>query len=75
MVKVSAMVKKRLELDPCQKEACEIQKCLQAHNYKESACKDVLEAMRKCCENFRSDSKCCSGIHSKSNSQSGLLMK
>ncbi|XP_016123156.1 cx9C motif-containing protein 4-like [Sinocyclocheilus grahami] len=35
--------------DPCQKQACAIQRCLQANKYIESLCEDVIQAMRKCC--------------------------
>ncbi|ESO83794.1 hypothetical protein LOTGIDRAFT_132754 [Lottia gigantea] len=48
--------------DPCQKQACAIQKCLQANNYQESKCESVLEDMKKCCEKFGKLSGCCDGI-------------
>ncbi|KAL2101184.1 hypothetical protein ACEWY4_002945 [Coilia grayii] len=49
--------------DPCQKQACEIQKCLQANKYIESRCADVIEAMRKCCAaHSGKESVCCSGF-------------
>ncbi|XP_009097708.1 cx9C motif-containing protein 4 isoform X2 [Serinus canaria] len=49
--------------DPCQKQACEIQKCLQANNYMESKCEAALQEMRKCCARFaRGRSVCCSGF-------------
>ncbi|XP_077163447.1 cx9C motif-containing protein 4 isoform X2 [Paroedura picta] len=49
--------------DPCQKEACEIQKCLQANNYMESKCEAVLKEMRKCCGRYPPGrSVCCSGF-------------
>ncbi|XP_066570917.1 cx9C motif-containing protein 4 [Amia ocellicauda] len=49
--------------DPCQKQACEIQKCLQANKYIESRCKDVIRAMRRCCEIHAAEkSVCCSGF-------------
>ena len=35
--------------DPCQNKACAIQDCLAAHNYKESACQEVLKRMQDCC--------------------------
>nr|XP_056715751.1 cx9C motif-containing protein 4 [Euleptes europaea] len=38
--------------DPCQKQACEIQKCLQANNYLESKCEAVLQEMRRCCGRY-----------------------
>ncbi|XP_006632717.1 cx9C motif-containing protein 4 [Lepisosteus oculatus] len=49
--------------DPCQKQACEIQRCLQANKYIESKCEDVIEAMRQCCR-FHAGEKsvCCSGF-------------
>ncbi|XP_041943430.1 cx9C motif-containing protein 4 [Alosa sapidissima] len=49
--------------DPCQKQACEIQKCLQANKYIESRCADVIQAMRKCCAaQVGKESVCCSGF-------------
>ncbi|XP_064525757.1 cx9C motif-containing protein 4 isoform X2 [Pseudopipra pipra] len=49
--------------DPCQKQACEIQKCLQANNYLESRCETVLQEMRKCCARYsQGRSVCCSGF-------------
>ncbi|XP_019949980.2 cx9C motif-containing protein 4 [Paralichthys olivaceus] len=48
--------------DPCQKQACEIQKCLQANRYVESMCEDVIQEMRRCCENLAGNSICCSGF-------------
>uniref|UniRef100_A0A8C2H9H7 C-x(9)-C motif containing 4 homolog (S. cerevisiae) n=1 Tax=Cyprinus carpio TaxID=7962 RepID=A0A8C2H9H7_CYPCA len=49
--------------DPCQKQACAIQKCLQANRYIERLCEDVIQAMRKCCEAHAGEnSVCCSGF-------------
>uniref|UniRef100_A0A8C6U7U8 Cx9C motif-containing protein 4 n=1 Tax=Neogobius melanostomus TaxID=47308 RepID=A0A8C6U7U8_9GOBI len=48
--------------DPCQKQACEIQKCLQANKYLESMCEDVIREMRRCCETHAVNSICCSGF-------------
>nr|XP_043907277.1 cx9C motif-containing protein 4 isoform X2 [Solea senegalensis] len=48
--------------DPCQKQACEIQKCLQAHRYVERMCDHVIQEMRRCCENQAGKSVCCSGF-------------
>ncbi|XP_053299308.1 cx9C motif-containing protein 4 [Pleuronectes platessa] len=48
--------------DPCQKQACEIQKCLQANKYVESMCEDVIREMRRCCETQARISICCSGF-------------
>ncbi|XP_078612978.1 cx9C motif-containing protein 4-like [Branchiostoma floridae x Branchiostoma japonicum] len=49
--------------DPCQRQACDIQVCLQANNYKESRCESVLRAMERCCEKpWAQDSVCCSGF-------------
>ncbi|XP_076436001.1 cx9C motif-containing protein 4-like [Babylonia areolata] len=49
--------------DPCQKQACEIQKCLQAHKYQESQCEDVINAMLQCCAKFQDlESVCCAGF-------------
>ncbi|XP_053194755.1 cx9C motif-containing protein 4 [Scomber japonicus] len=48
--------------DPCQKQACAIQKCLQANKYVESMCQDVIREMRRCCETHAANSICCSGF-------------
>ncbi|XP_030430305.1 cx9C motif-containing protein 4 isoform X1 [Gopherus evgoodei] len=49
--------------DPCQKQACEIQKCLQANNYLEARCEAVLQEMRRCCAQYpKGRSICCSGF-------------
>ncbi|XP_024054953.1 cx9C motif-containing protein 4 isoform X1 [Terrapene carolina triunguis] len=49
--------------DPCQKQACEIQKCLQANNYLEARCEAVLQEMRRCCAQCpKGRSICCSGF-------------
>uniref|UniRef100_A0A8D0C3E7 Cx9C motif-containing protein 4 n=1 Tax=Salvator merianae TaxID=96440 RepID=A0A8D0C3E7_SALMN len=52
--------------DPCQKYACEIQKCLQANNYVESKCEAVLQKMRRCCAQYpEGRSISCSGFNVK----------
>ncbi|KAM4535382.1 cx9C motif-containing protein 4 [Fundulus heteroclitus] len=48
--------------DPCQKQACAIQKCLQANKYLESLCEEVIRDMRRCCEAQGGNSVCCSGF-------------
>ncbi|XP_036380170.1 cx9C motif-containing protein 4 [Megalops cyprinoides] len=49
--------------DPCQKQACAIQKCLQANKYIESRCEDVIREMRRCCAaHAGEESVCCSGF-------------
>lgn len=48
--------------DPCQKQACAIQKCLQANNYKEEACTSFIKEMLKCCEKWKTMSGCCDGF-------------
>ncbi|XP_040261460.1 cx9C motif-containing protein 4 [Bufo bufo] len=50
--------------DPCQKEACAIQKCLQLNHYRESNCAQEIQAMRICCSKLTTpQSICCSGFH------------
>ncbi|XP_066212156.1 cx9C motif-containing protein 4 isoform X1 [Saccopteryx leptura] len=52
-----------LQKDPCQKQACEIQKCLQANNYMESKCQAVIQELRKCCARYpKGRSAVCSGF-------------
>ncbi|XP_074864284.1 cx9C motif-containing protein 4 [Carettochelys insculpta] len=49
--------------DPCQKQACEIQKCLQANNYQETRCEAAFQEMRRCCARYpKGTSVCCSGF-------------
>ncbi|XP_053708463.1 cx9C motif-containing protein 4 [Synchiropus splendidus] len=48
--------------DPCQKQACDIQKCLQANKYMESQCEEVIREMRRCCQTHANNSICCSGF-------------
>ncbi|XP_037055273.1 cx9C motif-containing protein 4 isoform X1 [Peromyscus leucopus] len=49
--------------DPCQKQACEIQKCLQANNYMESKCQAVIQELHKCCARYpKGRSLVCSGF-------------
>ncbi|XP_072180329.1 cx9C motif-containing protein 4-like [Diadema setosum] len=68
--------------DPCQRQACDIQACLQAYKYNEAKCIHVIEAMRKCCDKFDSQqSVCCSGFlkthgrHSRKGSESESSVK
>lgn len=51
-----------MKADPCQKQACAIQKCLQEHNYQEEACVKFIEEMHKCCDKWKDMSGCCSGF-------------
>ncbi|XP_022710257.1 cx9C motif-containing protein 4-like [Varroa jacobsoni] len=48
--------------DPCQKQACDIQRCLQANHYKEALCTEAFRAMDKCCEKWAEKSGCCAGF-------------
>ncbi|XP_061838104.1 cx9C motif-containing protein 4 [Nerophis lumbriciformis] len=48
--------------DPCQKQACAIQACLQANKYVEVKCVDVIHHMRECCRIHAEHSACCSGF-------------
>ncbi|KAL8592465.1 hypothetical protein ACOMHN_021407 [Nucella lapillus] len=49
--------------DPCQRQACDIQKCLQAHHYQESQCGEVIRAMLQCCAKYGDrESVCCAGF-------------
>ncbi|KAL4220457.1 Cx9C motif-containing protein 4 [Mactra antiquata] len=50
------------EVDPCLKKACAIQECLQAKNYQESKCENVIQAMVECCEKYGDKSNCCAGF-------------
>ncbi|KAK4873300.1 hypothetical protein RN001_015329 [Aquatica leii] len=48
--------------DLCKVFACKIQSCLEANEYKESACKDAFEDMRQCCIAWGTRSFVCEGI-------------
>ncbi|XP_029463052.1 cx9C motif-containing protein 4 [Rhinatrema bivittatum] len=59
--------------DPCQKQACQIQKCLQANNYMESKCEVVMREMRLCCARQpRGTSASCSGFEKEEESKEKL---
>ncbi|RDD38490.1 Cx9C motif-containing protein 4 [Trichoplax sp. H2] len=52
--------------EPCKDIACAIQVCLRDNHYQEDKCKDILEAMRRCClKPNAKNSICCSGFKSK----------
>ncbi|XP_056395354.1 cx9C motif-containing protein 4 [Hyla sarda] len=62
-----------LRKDPCQKAACEIQKCLHFNNYMESKCKPEIEAMRLCCSKLvTQQSICCSGFQDQQGAKEDL---
>ncbi|RKP05449.1 mature T-cell proliferation 1 neighbor protein-like protein [Thamnocephalis sphaerospora] len=44
---------RKSETPPCQREACDIQACLQSNGYNEARCKRVIEALRVCCQRLR----------------------
>lgn len=48
--------------DPCLKYACELQKCLQANDYKEELCTKIMEDMLTCCEKWKEKAECCLGF-------------
>ncbi|XP_072837619.2 cx9C motif-containing protein 4 isoform X1 [Pogona vitticeps] len=65
-----AMAKK----DPCQKYACEIQKCLQANKYIESKCEAVFQEMRRCCARYpKGISVVCSGFESEAKEKTNQM--
>jgi hypothetical protein len=39
----------------CQREACGVQSCLQANNYKEEFCAGEIEKLKKCCSKLKPD--------------------
>ncbi|XP_069978194.1 cx9C motif-containing protein 4 isoform X1 [Penaeus vannamei] len=51
-----------MKSDPCQKQACAIQYCLQKNKYQESACQAEIEALRNCCKKWSKESGCCAGV-------------
>jgi len=52
--------------DPCMKQACDIQVCLQGNNYNEDKCKKFFESLTKCCEKFWKNSVVCEGVPTES---------
>lgn len=48
--------------DPCQKQACAIQYCLQKNKYQEAACLREIQALKDCCRKWRKESGCCGGV-------------
>ncbi|XP_034244882.1 cx9C motif-containing protein 4 [Thrips palmi] len=48
--------------DPCKPFACAIQDCLNAKNFQESACVDVIENLNECCRHWKHKSLVCSGM-------------
>lgn len=61
--------RRRLAEKRCKNEACKIQSCLQANNYKESACVLEVASFLECCEGLPADirkySVYCSGAKRK----------
>ncbi|KXN70173.1 hypothetical protein CONCODRAFT_78994 [Conidiobolus coronatus NRRL 28638] len=39
--------------NPCQKEACDIQSCLQKNNYSDAKCIDFINKLADCCLQLR----------------------
>ncbi|XP_075429219.1 cx9C motif-containing protein 4 [Ascaphus truei] len=57
--------------DPCQRQACAIQRCLQAHSYMERMCEAELQAMHLCCSKYTAQqSPCCSGFQNQHRAES-----
>ena len=56
------MASKKGSHDPCKKESCDIQRCLNEHNFDDQRCLDTIEMMLKCCRVWREKSICCSGF-------------
>ena len=53
----------RKKREPCQAEACAIQKCLQENNLQQDMCKDTIYNMIKCCAQIEARSiPRCSGF-------------
>lgn len=48
--------------DPCQKQACDLQVCLQGAKYQEEKCAKFIEALRNCCKKFADRSDVCGGV-------------
>ncbi|KAI9295887.1 hypothetical protein K502DRAFT_201176 [Neoconidiobolus thromboides FSU 785] len=46
----------------CQKEACQLQTCLQNKQYQEAKCQEYITALRECCKKILDEGKtstCC----------------
>ena len=49
--------------DPCQRQACAIQDCLQKNNYQEDKCDEHLESLLECCRTVgKHKSSICKGL-------------
>uniref|UniRef100_UPI00358F84B7 cx9C motif-containing protein 4 isoform X4 n=1 Tax=Myxine glutinosa TaxID=7769 RepID=UPI00358F84B7 len=48
--------------DPCKKQACAIQKCLQENNFQQDRCGRAINEMIRCCAKLSQPSICCSGF-------------
>jgi len=58
----------------CKEKACQIQYCLQAHRYQESACQAEIRALRECCQKLKPEvlqhcSHCATVVHGKTSSE------
>lgn len=52
-----------MKKDPCQKQACDIQYCLQKNNYQEAKCTREVQALVDCCRKWRNGSAVvCKGV-------------
>ncbi|KAK3877629.1 hypothetical protein Pcinc_017664 [Petrolisthes cinctipes] len=51
-----------MKKDPCQRQACDIQHCLQRNHYQEQACQAQVLALQECCRKWWKESGCCAGV-------------
>ncbi len=48
---------------PCQREACQIQACLEKNGYDSARCEKEIELMRRCCQRIHYKSFICDGYN------------
>lgn len=64
-----------MKKDPCQKQACAIQYCLQRNSYQESKCQVELLALKDCCKKWSKESGCCTGVKVENSNSSSEALK
>ncbi|XP_063845588.1 cx9C motif-containing protein 4-like [Scylla paramamosain] len=64
-----------MKKDPCQRQACDIQECLQRNRYQEAACETQITALQECCKKWYKESGCCAGVKIKDSATSTAALK
>ncbi|XP_045129715.1 cx9C motif-containing protein 4-like isoform X2 [Portunus trituberculatus] len=64
-----------MKKDPCQRQACAIQECLQKNKYQEAACEAQIAALEECCKKWYKESGCCAGVKIKDSTTNTAALK